>query len=42
MISMLRNKDEICRKLLIYKSEIENQLNKKMKKLRTNRRVDYN
>ena len=37
----MRNKDEASEKFLIYKSEVENQLNKKIKRLRTDRGGEY-
>lgn len=40
-IYLLRNKDEIGEKFLIYNNEVENQHNKKIKKLRTNRGGEY-
>ena len=37
----MRNKDEAGEKFLIYKNEVENQLNKKIKRLRTDRGGEY-
>ena len=38
---LLRNKDEVGENFSIYKNEVENQLGKKIKKLRTNRGGEY-
>ena len=40
-VYLLRNKDEVGEKFSIYKNEVENQLGKKIKKLRTNRGREY-
>ena len=36
-VYLLRNKDEAFDKFLVYKSEVENQLNKKIKRIRSDR-----
>ena len=38
---LLRNKDEVSEKFSIYKSEVENQLNKKIKRIRSDRGGEY-
>ena len=38
---MLRSKDEAYNMLLLYKAEVENQLNKKIKWVRSDRGVEY-
>ena len=40
-VYLLRNKDEVGENFSIYKNEVENQLGKKIKKLRTNRGREY-
>ena len=38
---LLKSKDEAIEKFVIYKNKVENQLNKKMKVLRSDRGVEY-
>jgi hypothetical protein len=38
---LLRSKDEAYNMLLLYKAEVENQLNKKIKWVRSDRGVEY-
>lgn len=40
-VYLLRNKDEAFDKFLLYKLEVDNQLNRKIKKVRINRGVEY-
>ena len=40
-VYLLRNKDEVMDALIKYKNEVENQLSKKIKRLRSNRGVEY-
>ena len=41
MVYLLRNKDEARDVFIKYKNEMENQLSKKIKRLKTNRGVEY-
>ena len=38
---LLKSKDEVINKFILYKNEVENQLNKKIKKLRSDRGGEY-
>ena len=40
-VSLLRNKDEAFNMFLLYKGEVENQLNKKIKRVRSDRGGEY-
>ena len=40
-IYLLKNKDEVNEKFLMYKNKVENQFHKKIKRLRTNGRGEY-
>ncbi|KAJ0037399.1 hypothetical protein Pint_22518 [Pistacia integerrima] len=40
-VYLLRSKDEAIKMFLTYKNEVENQLNKKIKRLRTDRGGEY-
>ena len=40
-VYLLRNKDEAFDVFLVYKAEVENQLNKKIKRVRSNRGGEY-
>lgn len=40
-VYLLRNKDEAFDKFLLYKSEVDNQLNRKIKRVRISRGVEY-
>ena len=41
VLYLLRSKDEACDVFIKYKSEVENQLNKRIKRLRSNRGGEY-
>ena len=38
---LLKSKDEVIEKFVLFKNEVENQLNKKIKVLRSDRRGEY-
>lgn len=40
-VYLLKSKDEVLEKFILYKNEVENQLNKKIKVLRSDQRSEY-